>query len=225
MVKNSTFIAGLGQLNHQVKVMCGGGSSSSDQYAAQARADEVARQGRIKEGMGAINQNFSGFDKQFYNKRAQDYVNYANPQASDQYRQNTEQLAYNLARSGLTDSSERSRSQGVLQKAYDTAKASIASQGQNVANQAMSSVEQSRGNLVNQLYATGDAQNAANQAINSAGMLAQSQAFSPLGNLFANVTGIVGNAATAGYYDKNAQGLNGFKNTWGLQSTKEKVGT
>jgi chromosome segregation ATPase len=185
-------------------------SGGGDGGAAQARADEAARQARIKQGVKKIDENFSGFDKGFYDKRSQAYVNFANPQLSDQYANTQRNLTYNLARQGLTASSEASRNAGELQRQYNDARSQIAAKGLDAANDARQNVEQNRSELISQLYSTSDPTQAANAALNRASVLSQQQSFSPLGQLFANTTGLLGNAATAGYYDRNAPGLGAY---------------
>ncbi len=189
--------------------MCTGGGGG-DGGAAQARADEAARQARIKQGVESIDKNFGGFDKNFYDSRARAYTNYANPQLSDQYANTQRNLTYNLARQGLTSSSEASRNVGELQRQYNDARAQIAAKGMDAANDARQNIEQNRSELISQLYTTSDPTAAANAALNRASILSQQQSFSPLGQLFANTTGLLGNAATAGYYDRNAPGLGAY---------------
>jgi hypothetical protein len=201
--------------------MCGGGGQ--DAYAAQARADEEARQARVKSGMSKINERFSGFNDSFFNKRAKEFEQTMNPQVSKQYRQANENLAYSLARSGLTDSSERAKSEGILRSNLDTARSDIANQGIDQANQQRQSVEQSKSALISQLYGTGDAQAASSQALNSANRLAGQQQYSLLGNLFANTAGMVSDARTAGQYDRKAVGAQPYYNMAGLGNTKETI--
>lgn len=189
--------------------MCTGGGGG-DGGAAQARADEAARQARIKEGVSSIDKNFAGFDQGFYANRAKAYTNFANPQLADQYARTQQNLTYNLARQGLTASSEAARNAGELQRQYNDSRAMIAAKGMDAANDARQQVEQNRSELISQLNATGDPATAANSALNRASMLAQQQSFSPLGQLFSNTTGLLGNAATAGYYDRNAPGLSAY---------------
>jgi len=187
--------------------MCSGGG---DGGAAQARADEQARQARVREGMDKINKNFYGFDEPFYRSRAKAYEDFANPQLEEQYNKQEQNLAYNLARSGLTSSSEAARNAGEIQRQYNTGRAAIAAEGINQSNAARRAVEENRADLIAQLNATGDARAAASGALNRANMLQQQMGFSPIGNLFQATTGLLGNAAQAGYYDRNAPGLGAF---------------
>ena len=202
--------------------MCSGGGG--DGGAAQARADEEARQARIRQGTAAINQKFAGFDEPFYQSRADAYTKFANPQLNEQYNTTGQNLTYNLARQGLTDSSEKARNVGELQRQYNQNKALIASQGMDYANQARQQVEQNRAELISQLQMTSDPAAAASNAVNRATILAQNQPYSPLGQIFTNTTGLLGSTAIGGYYDRNAPGLGVYRDLFrGVGSNKEKV--
>lgn len=201
--------------------MCTGGGGG-DGGAAQARADEAARQERIKQGTASIDKNFSGFNDAFFDSRARAYTNFANPQLADQYARTQQNLTYNLARQGLTASSEAARNAGELQRQYNDNRAMIAAKGMDAANEARQQIEQNRSELLAQLNATSDPAAAAASAVNRADILSRQQSFSPLGQLFANTTGLLGGAATAGYYDRNAPGLTPYKQIFGGGS-REKV--
>ena len=201
--------------------MCTGGGGG-DGGAAQARADEAARQARIKQGTQSIDKSFGGFDDNFYKGRERAFVNNAIPQLNGQFVDTQRNLTYNLARQGLTASSEAARNAGELQRQYNDNRAQIAAQGMDYANETRNQVEQNRSELLAQLNATSDPAAAASSAVNRADVLAAQRSFSPLGQLFANTTGLLGNAATAGYYDRNAPGLDPYKSLVGL-SGKEKV--
>jgi hypothetical protein len=170
--------------------MCFGGGG--DGGAAQARADEEARQQRIKEGVGRIDTEFAKFDDNFYNSRKQAYTKFAMPQVNDQYRQTGNQLAYSLARSGLGQSSESARQAGMLQRDNALARQQIADAATTEAQKARQAVEDNRYNLVNQLQATSDPQMAAANALRQAGTLSMQGGFSPIGNLFQNTTAVLG---------------------------------
>jgi len=178
--------------------MCFGGGGG-DGGAAQARADEEARQARIRAGMSSIEQGFRGFDDGFFDNRARSYLNYANPQLASQYDDAQDNLAYNLARSGLTASSEAARNAGELQRQYNTARATIQGEAMNTANEARRNVEANRSELISQLQATSDPTAAANQALARAATLTKEQGFSPLGALFQNTTALLGNTGMLGY--------------------------
>lgn len=200
--------------------MCFGGGGG-DGGAAQARADEAARQARIKAGVAGIDKQFGQFDDGFYKGRQNAYSAFAAPQLNDQYKQNKDQLAYSLARSGLTNSSEGIRQGGVVQRDYALGQQQIADQGITEAQKARQAVEDNRNSLINQLQATADPTLAANSALREAGVLAMKPGFSPIGNLFQNTTAMLGAAQQAGAYS-GGPGLNAYKNYFGIGS-KPKV--
>lgn len=190
-------------------------SSSDGGAAARARAEEEARQGRIKAGTAAINEKFGQFDDSFYNKRKQDYVNFATPDAQRQYKDAKGSILYGLARGGNLASSERARQLGVVDRERDAATMRIADKGAEYANQARSQVESNRTDLINQVNATGDATLAANQAMSRSATLRPSPAFEGLGSLFENSGNIVKAGRQAEYYNPGAPGLSALfgKNT------------
>jgi hypothetical protein len=193
--------------------MCFGGGG--DGGAAQARADEEARQRRLKEGTARIDTEFSKFDDNFYKGRKQAYTNFAMPQVNDQYRQSGNQLAYSLARSGLGQSSESARQGAVLQRDNAMARQQIADAATGEAQKARQSVEDSRYNLVNQLQATSDPQMAASNAMRQANSLAMQTGFSPIANLFQNTTGVLAAANQAGAYS-GGPGMGAYKDYFGF---------
>ena len=170
--------------------MCFPQDNTASDIAQQQRSDEVARQGRIKQGMASINSVFddpnTGFNDAFYAKQGQAYLDYANPQIDHQYGLAKDQTAYALARSGLLDSSAGAKTNAELSFTNDTAKTDAANQALNAENSARSNVEQTRGNLVSQLNATGDDAAASAAAVRQAQNLYQPVGYSPLGNAFAS---------------------------------------
>lgn len=190
--------------------MCFGGGGG-DGGAAQARADENARQGRITQGVSNIDQTFSKFDNNFFNDRAKAYSNYATPQLNQQYHQVGDQLTYGLARSGQTNSSEAARQSGILQGENATARQQVADAATGEAQKARQTVEDNRNSLINQLNATSNPALAASGALREAGVLANQPGFSPIGNLFQNTSATIGAANQGGYYGGpglNAYGIN-----------------
>lgn len=201
-------------------------TSSGPDYGAMARADEEARQARIKEGMGKIDSTFKQFNPDFYDRRKQAVLETTMPQLNDQFQKTKEQLQYNLARSGLTDSSVRAANEGEMQRQMDVNKAAVAGQAQDYANQARQQIEQNRSELVGQLNATGDAQAAAQGALSRASIAAAQPGVTPLGMMFQNTTGLLGAASQAGAYDRRAPGLQAFGlpiRTIGVSRDKERT--
>jgi hypothetical protein len=203
--------------------MCFGGGGG-DGGAAQARADEMARQARIKEGVGNINTRFNKFDDSFFEGRKQAYRNFATPQVNDAYKQVSDQLAFSLARTGLDQSSEAARQSGVLMRDNALARQQLAEGATTEATKARQAVEDQRNSLISQVNMTSDPELAAQNALRSAGILEQQQAFNPVANLFANTTGLLSAAQNAGYYS-GGPGLKPFREFVGLGDTKNRVVT
>jgi hypothetical protein len=194
--------------------MCFGGGGG-DGGAAQARADEMARQARVKEGTGRVNKEFGRFDDTFYDDRANAYRGFVTPQVNDQYKQVGNQLAFSLARSGLDQSSESARQQGILMRDNAAARQAIAEGALSEIQKSRQAVEEQRNNLISQVNMTSDAGLAGQNALRQAGILAMQNQFSPLGNLFQNTTGVLAAANNAGAYS-GGPGTRPFKEMFGF---------
>ena len=180
--------------------MSGGGKAGdyANQQAQQATDAEAARQAAIKSGTDQVNSTFdSQFTPDYYQKLADNYTGYAEPQLNDQFGDATRQLTYALDRSGNLNSSTRGYQESQLQKLYNQNDQSIKDQAVAYEGQAKSNVETARENLINTLNATGDAQGAANSAVSQSSALSTPAAYSPLTNLFADFTSNLGTAAAA----------------------------
>jgi hypothetical protein len=188
--------------------------SPGDGGAGQARADEAARQARIKQGTANIDSNFSQFNNDFFNGRRTAYTNFAQPQVGQQYGQNARGLAYSLARNGLSNSSEAARQSGVLEGDNAAARQQVASQAIGEDQKARQQVEQNRSDLVAQLNATSDPSMAAAASQRQAAQLGMQPAYSPLGNLFQNTTSMIGSAYQGGLY--GGPGLSAYSNYFGF---------
>lgn len=194
--------------------MCFGGGGG-DGGAAQARADEAARQARIKDGVSRIDTQFSQFDDKFYAGRQNAYKQFAMPQVNDQYKQTADQLAFSLARNGQSASSEAARQGGLFQREAALARQQIADGAIAESQKARQSVEDNRNNLIQQVNMTSDPALAATNALRQAGVLQQQNQFSPIGNLFQNTTATLAAANQAGNYS-SGPGLNAYKNYFGF---------
>lgn len=172
------------------------GKKGGNKEAQQARADEQARQDRIRAGTSRVNSIFDNqFNEDYFNKQQQNFLDYASPQLEDQYGNANKELTFALSRAGLSNSSVRAQKEADLQKTYGLNKQQIADQALSYKGQAQSSVEDARSNLIATLNATGDAEGAANSAIARSSALSKPTAYSPLTNLFADFTSALGTQA------------------------------
>jgi len=132
-------------------------------------------------------QSFEGFQPEFFQKRAQDYINYALPQEAQQYRDTRNALTYGLANKGLADSSVATQTGANLERTAGQAKQGIADTAISQANQLQQDVEESRQKSIAQLYQSADPAQAFQSAISAAGQFQRPSTFAPIGNLFNNL--------------------------------------
>lgn len=173
----------------------GGKSNASSKEAKRARAEEEARQQRIRQGTGDINKTFEQFNDTFYRGIRDGFTDYAMPQLTQQRDDAARDLTFSLDRSGQLAGSVRGQKAGELQKMFDLNEQQVRDQALAHENTARNNVENSRSDLVAMLNATGDNQGAVNSALSRATILTQPQAYSPLGQLFTDFTAQLGNQA------------------------------
>lgn len=191
--------------------MCGGGGGDGG-AAERQRQEEEARQARIREGKAAIESQFAGFDDDFYDTRRTSYLDYANPQLEDQFKDATRDLTLALARSGLLNSSAKARRFGDLKKQYDTQSRAIADKATQYENQSRNAVGAAKSDLLTQNQSLADPTLAAANAQNRAENLTKLPTFSPLGMLFAGITDGIATQASLEARNKNRYNLSGLFN-------------
>lgn len=128
-----------------------------------------------------------GFDQAFYDARAQEYQDFANPQLEDQFSEAAKKLTLQLARAGILDSSARANQFSKLQRDYQLQKTGIVDKANDYANQARNNVEGARTELVNMNSAMADPALIATEAQNRMAALKASPSFDILAPLFTNV--------------------------------------
>ncbi len=171
------------------------GGKGGGNEAAKMRQDEQERQQRIRQGTSRIDNIFGQFDDNFFADRRNAFLDFATPQLEDQYSDAQKELTFALTRGGLLDSSVRGQQAGKLQTQYDLNKQQVADQALASETDARNATEDARANLIAMLNSTGDAQGAANMAVNRASALSQPTPFSPLTNLFSSFTQGLGTQA------------------------------
>lgn len=151
---------------------------------------------------------YTGFGKDFYDKRAQDYIDYENPFLSQQYNQARNQIGFGLANRGLQKSSQAQREFSGLDRQNDIAKQGIVDAGRQQAQSLQNNVESQRDRLLGQLYQSADPAAASKSAISSAAGFAAPSTFAPLANQF-------GGLAQQYYL---SQALNNYRGGGGMTS-------
>jgi len=154
--------------------------------AERQRQEELARQGRIKEGRTKIDEAFNQFNDDFYNERAKAYENYATPTLDRQYEDSMRELVTALARSGNLQSSTRAEKMAGLNEEYKQRKLDILNTGLDYKNQARSAVDQARAELQVQNASLADPNLISGNATARAASLTQMPSFSPIGDLLSD---------------------------------------
>ena len=170
--------------------MClgGNGSNQAAADAAEARKRESDRRARVRAGAGNINAAFEQYDDDFFDGRTQSYLDFANPQLEDQFKDANRELTLALARSGILHSSAKSRRVGDLQTQYDNQSRSISDKATEFSNNTRGAIESAKSDLMSQNQSMADPSLAANLAASRATSATAMPAYSPLNQMFANVT-------------------------------------
>lgn len=198
-------------------------SKPSNKQANIDRFEEQQRQANIRAGTQRVDGIIDTiFDKPFYDRRRQAYVDYASPQIQDQYGDAQKELTFALDRSGNLNSSVRGQKFGELQKLYDTNKQGAADQALSYESEARNNVENARSGLIANLNATGDTEGAVNQALSRAQSLSAPQAFSPLSQIFASFTSGLGQQAAQERAEAASGGTYAAKYSTGLFAPRQK---
>lgn len=179
--------------------MCMGGGNSGASEAAAARRREQERQARIREGRSTIDaifeggtvgdETFSGFaTPEFYDSVQNSFLDFYRPQLQEQQEDAQRQLTYDLASRGMLESSIAGEKFGDLQERLAEESGRISSQAQAARNDAIQRAESSRSNLYSLNESAADPSLVQARALASESTVRQPQVFSPLGQVFADIT-------------------------------------
>lgn len=182
--------------------MCFNNSAPKDNSADIARQQAADRETAINQGKQSIDSAFGVFDPQYYQKYQQSYLDNYNPQVDKQFGEAKQQVKYNLARKGTTDSTIGQKTFGDLVSGYNDARRDVASNAADASNKLRQNVEGQKSQLYAQNSASADPSLSAIQAVSSSGSLATQASYSPLGDLFAGLVN-----STAAYRAGQNQGL------------------
>ena len=171
--------------------------TSQQQIAQRSRTDEKSRQRRVTQGRAAIDTAFSPFGPDYYADRRNQFFNFGLPAVMDSFRGARDKSTFDLARrghigpGGVTSSSALDRMAALL-GSKNQERANLMGRAFDFSNRERGAIEGVRSNLVTQLRGANDPSasfNAANIAGNASNI-----GGSPVTNLFANLTGIAGDA-------------------------------
>lgn len=167
--------------------MCWGGSGG-DTGADDARAEEEARQKRIRDSRASIDTIFDTYDEDFYDRQRNAYLNYATPQVEDQFGDAMRELTFALSRSGKLDSALAARREAKAQKMKDQAMINVNKQGDDLVYTMKGNMEKARGDLYDQASSLADVDAARTLAISNFDTTSKPPIYNPVTDLFVKVT-------------------------------------
>ena len=166
----------------------------------------------LQGGIYSSVENVPGFDDNFFNSRRDAYLNYAKPQLEDQFADQNKNLIFALARGGNLESSLAAERKAKLGLERDQRVIDLGNEAQNVVNSSRQQIENARGDITNQLLASGDNSLALQNAMRQAENLRQMPGFSPVGQLFNDAAGGIGGYFAGRNYGANQQQIKQFDN-------------
>lgn len=170
--------------------------AKADQQAAELKAEEAARQGRIREGRGVIDTTFNTkFSDDYFKKYQDDYTGYYMPQLDDKFAKTKQDLIYALASSGILGSSAGIEKLAEADKELAAKKLQVSSEATDASNNLRSNVEKQRSGLYALNESSADPAAATSRATAEATALAAPVSYSPLGDVFAGLLNGIGGFA------------------------------
>lgn len=169
----------------------GKGGGSAPDYAAQMAA-------RQQNAQSIVDKSFSGFNDDFYSGRKQAYLDYYSPEYQKQQKAAEEALASSIASRGLSASSIGAKEMGDFSSRASDAWTQILRGADDYVNSIKSNIAAQKASLV------AGGTNAADsvlqqQAADAAALASATPNFSPLGQLFSNLSTPTAMAATSAY--------------------------
>lgn len=192
--------------------MCGS-KPKKDNSAEIARQEEAKRQARIAIGQSNIDQSFSGFNDDFFNKYQNDYTGYYDPQLNDQYSDAVKRLTLQLAQTGNLTGSTGATQMANLKKYYDTQKLAMTNQALDATNTLRGNIDSRKSALYADNRAAADPGSAASAAASAAQALQPTAPTSPLASVFGDFFNNLGNQAAiqnAQRYSTSTGGVGSF---------------
>jgi hypothetical protein len=130
---------------------------------------------------------FQGFDDDFFAQRAQDWVRFAMPQFSDQYRNAMAATTYGLSNRGLLESTQATKARSDVNRAAVQGQQQILDEGRRQEQSLRQDVENARDRAIGMLYQTADPSQGLRTAIASASNFSTPPIFTPITNMFSNI--------------------------------------
>ena len=167
------------------------GSSGGDGGAAERRKAEEARQQRVRDSRAAVDTVFATYDDDFYDKRRQSYLDYANPQVQQDYEEAMGELMGALASSGRTKSSLAAKRKAKGQELMDRAQADVNMKADDLVygpEGIRSNLAKVKANMYDQASTLADVDATTNLAIGQFQAASKPPVYNPITDMFADLT-------------------------------------
>lgn len=177
-------------------------SPPKDNSAEIARQKEEQRRANIAEGRSAIDAEFAQFDDPYFDNIRTGYLDFYQPQLTDQFNDARRKAILSLAGVGNLNTSAGARRLGDLQELYAKNTAMLGDRAIGAANRARGDIESARSDLYAQNRAAADPSAAASSAVARSGTLTAPPVYDALGPVFASFINDIGTglrAERAGY--------------------------
>lgn len=178
--------------------LCGGGGGKGgggDGGAGAMRDQENARQAKLAETTKGINDQFAGFDDNYFNGISDAYLKFQQPLLEEQVTKARKDLPYQFA---STDGSAYQTKLGELERDVLREQANLRDKAVTVGNDQRGEVERNRSDLVSMANAGTDASAVASMSAARSAALAKPAPFNPITDLFQKYTAGLANATIAG---------------------------
>jgi len=145
------------------------------------------------------------FTDDYYSNLGKSYLDYYTPELDRQYQDAQKQTTFRFANSGNLDSGSSNTAFGDLAQQYAMQRTQLADRSLAEQQGARSNVEQTRADLIAQLEGGAGVESTAQSAMARASALSQGPQYSPLGDMFSQITGALANSSAM--QSKGYQGL------------------
>ena len=212
--RNAEQASAMNQMHGQMGMMGAQNQLPADEMRRQAEEIEQAaalrRQGAAADRgeMFTDRHSYEGFGNDFYQQRADAYMDYANPELERQHQDARENLIYGMNRAGAQQSSAANRARARLEGEYEQAQDDIARRAQGHADEARESVARERQNLSQMIQSSADPDMARDQMPSVADALRSTPQFDATGQMISDAASAYGAYRDGRAMDRAEQRVN-----------------
>ena len=168
------------------------------------REEQNKRDARIRAAQAGIEQQFQGFDQDFYKSRQNAYLGFALPQLAEQYQEAQRDLTYSLAGKGLLRSGAAGTLSASLSKELGKKKQLVSDTAINESNTLRMDVQNEQNRLLAQAMNALDPGATVISARKSASQFTEPSTIAPIGKMFQDWTNTYATKVQSDLYNDQA---------------------